>query len=409
MNGKININEPNQGKSADSIAFLSAGFRPFFLFAGLYAVLPVFAWVAAFLGDGNTPGEFAPSYWHGHEMVFGFVSAAATGFLLTAVPNWTRTLPFSGKPLTVLVLIWFCGRLAMWFGWPAGPFFVAIVDLTLIPALGIYIGRRLVAHRVRRNYIVLVVLSILFLANLMMHLENMGMLTDSAGLGLNLGIYAVVFLVAMISGRVIPGFTANALHRRGIDADTQTPTKVAFVVISSLILAAAFDLFGGDSEIAHSLAGGMAGLVSLALLVRMWRWKTRMILGDPIVWVLHVGHFWLVIGFALLAGAHFNDGMMRDAGLHALTTGAIGTMIIGMMTRAGLGHSGREIKASGAITAAYLMIITGAALRTVAAVAQAELPGDGYSILIGVAGLLWAGGFVVFVSVFWPILTRPKI
>ncbi len=408
MNTNAPLIDNNETEAPNPGAFLSAGFRPFFLFAGLYGLVPILAWVWAYLGDGDTPGEFAPAYWHGHEMIFGFVIAAATGFLLTAVPNWTGSQPFKGTPLAMLALIWVSGRFAMWFGWPLGPAFVALVDLSMIPVLIIYIGRRLFVHGVSANYIVLVILGVLFIANLSMHLEALGIFPDSASLGLYLGVFAVVFLVTMISGRVIPVFTANVLFRKGINVYTETPTKVTRLVVVSVVLAIISNLFGDDSDLARYIAGALTLLAAIALFIRMGRWKSFMILDEPIMWILHAGHFWLIIGFALLAAANFSDDISRDAGIHALTSGTMGTMIIAMLTRVALGHSGRVIKASTPIIVAYYMIIAGSVMRVLAALFQLHLPAEGYAILIGSAGLIWAGGFAVFVIVFWPILTRPR-
>jgi len=400
MNHITPVNGHDRPETDNTSALLSAGFRPFFLLAGISGVVPIVAWLLAFLGDGNTPGDFAPAQWHGHEMIFGFVTAAAAGFLLTAVPNWTRSGPFSGWPLAVLVSIWLGGRLAMWLGAPVGPLPIAIVDLAMIPVLAFYIGKRIIAHKMRRNYIVLVVLFVLFVANLLMHLEALQVFDDSAWLGLNLGIYVVILLVALISGRVIPGFTANALRRQGIEVDTQTPNYMTVIVIASLIAAALFDLF--------AIEGGefLAAFAAAALLLRMWRWKTFMILNDPLVWVLHAGHLWLVIGFALLALAGFSDALERDAALHALTAGAMGTMVLGMMTRVALGHSGRDMQVRAPIVVAYLMVIVGAGLRVIAVIAPM---GSSFAYLIGAAGVLWAGGYVIFTIVYWPILTRPRL
>lgn len=404
MNAKIPISDPSQSEDQGTLAFFSAGFRPFFLFAGIYGFMPLFAWLWAYLGDGTTPGDFAPPYWHGHEMIFGFVVAAASGFLLTAVPNWTRTLPYSGNPLVFLVLVWIIGRLAMWFGGGVSPMLVAVMDLSMLPMLAVYIGRRLVAHGLKRNYIVLGILTLLFVANLAMHLEALNVYPDSAELGLKLGIYSVVFLVTMISGRVIPGFTANALRRQGIDVDTATPEVVTRAVILSVMLSLVFDLFFEVPQVSALLFA----LAALALLVRMAKWQTQNILHDPIVWILHAGHFWLVIGFALLAASKVIDGVDRDAGLHALSAGAMGTMIIAMMTRAALGHSGREIKASSPIVGAYWMVVLGAIFRVTAVLAAPFLPGDSFSYLVGFGGLLWGTGFLTFALVFLPIVTRPR-
>lgn len=404
MNVKIPISDPSQADNRETLAFFSAGFRPFFLLAGIYGFTPIFAWLWAYLGDGTTPGHFAPPYWHGHEMIFGFVAAAASGFLLTAVPNWTRTLPYSGKPLVFLVLIWLIGRLAMWFGGDVSPVLVAVLDLSFMPVLAVYIGWRLIAHGLKRNYIVLGILSVLFLANLAMHLETLDVFPDSAEFGLKLGIYGVVFLVTMISGRVIPGFTANALRLQGVETDTATPETVTRAVILSVVGALVLDLFVDLPQV----SAVFFALAAVALLVRMAKWQTLKILHEPIVWILHVGHFWLVIGFFLLAASNLVEGIERDAGLHALTAGAMGTMIVAMMTRAGLGHSGRKIKASAPIVVAYWMIVAGGVLRVTAALSAPYLPGDSFAFLIGIGGTLWGLGFLTFALVFLPIVTRPR-
>lgn len=409
MNARISVQGPGEPEETVRVAFLSAGFRPFFLFAGLYGVFPLAAWLWAYLGDGATPGDFAPSHWHGHEMIYGFVVAAVAGFLLTAVPNWTRSGAFAGMPLAVLAAVWLGGRLAMWFGDALGPAAVAALDLTMIPLLGVYVGRRLVAHRVRRNYIVLGVLAVLFLGNLMMHLEAMDLTADSATMGLEIGLYGVVFLLAMISGRVIPGFTANALRHRGVEVEAGTPSGVTRAVVVLVIAASLLDVFAADAGPGRFAAGLAALLAALALMVRMRDWHSVKTLGDPIVWVLHAGHFWLVVGFALLALADFTSGIERGAGVHALSAGAFGTTVMAMITRAALGHSGRTIKASPAIAAAYAMVVIGALLRVVAALAVHDLPPGGYEGLLIASGLSWSGGFAVYCLVFWPILTRPRV
>jgi len=276
----------------------------------------------------------------------------------------------------------------------------------MIPALAIYIGKRLVAHKVRRNYIVLGVLGVLFVANLMVHLEAIGAFADSASFGLDLGLYGVVILVTLISGRVIPGFTGKALCRQGLEVDTGTPVIVTQAVMLCVILAALSGLFAGEARL---VAGIFAAFASLALLIRMGRWKTRLVLGNLIVWVLHAGHLWLVVGFALLVAANLSGAVDRGAAVHALAAGARGTVILAMMSRAGLGHSGRKITASPAMVAAYWMVIAGSLLRVMAALAQTQLPGDSFSLLVGTASLLWGGSYVIFAVAFWPILTMLRI
>ncbi|MHA1597585.1 MAG: NnrS family protein, partial [Alphaproteobacteria bacterium] len=278
--------------------FFSAAFRPFFLFAGLYAMAPLIFWLTVSGGDATVPGPLAPSYWHGHEMLFGFAIAAACGFLLTAVPNWASSAPVTGVELAILVGLWLVGRIAFWFGWPLGPGLVAALDLALLPALAVIVGRRIVAAGLRRNYVFLGLLGILFTGNLLMHLQAIGVTEDTAGTGIRLGIYGLVLLLALIGGRIVPNFTSGALRAAGKSVEASTPPGIEKLVVISLLIAIIADLAG------DAIPGGLLTvsrlLAAVALLLRMRNWQTGEILDQPIVWVLHLGHLWLVVGFALL-------------------------------------------------------------------------------------------------------------
>ncbi|MFW6051716.1 MAG: NnrS family protein, partial [Myxococcota bacterium] len=216
---------------------LAGGFRPFFLLAGLYAVVSVGAWLVAYAGAWSLPRPWVPMWWHGHELVFGFAAAAICGFLLTAVPKWTGTAPVTGAPLGALVLVWMAGRAAMWAAGALPPAVVAVVDLALFPALGLAVGRPILRARNRRNYGFPVLLLALFAANLLMHAQVLGIAgTDRAGL--YLGLYIVVAMVAVVSGRIVPAFTSNALARRGGPAVRQAPT-LGRTAVAAVVLAGA--------------------------------------------------------------------------------------------------------------------------------------------------------------------------
>lgn len=389
---------PEKSTDKNPPAFLSAGFRPFFLFAGIYGMAPLVFWLTVFGGAGHVPGPLPPVYWHGHEMLFGFAAAAVCGFMLTAVPNWTRTPGLTGIKLGLLAALWVAGRIAFWFGWPIGPVPVAIIDLSLIPALAIVLGVRIVAAGLRRNYIFLGLLGLLFTGNLLMHLQAAGITSATAETGLRLAVYGIVLMLALISGRIVPNFTGGPLRSLGVKEEATTPAIVEKLVVASLLVAIIADL--ADESVPDNVTAALQLLVSAALFVRMRHWQTLKILSLPIVWVLHLGHFWLAIGFLLLGLSGLTGHPGEDAALHALTAGAVGTMVLAVMTRAALGHTGRKIRASGPIVATYLLVSAGTLLRVLA-------PYLGTQAIVA-GGILWAMAFAVFTVVFWPILTKKR-
>ncbi|NQV47332.1 MAG: NnrS family protein [Rhodospirillaceae bacterium] len=386
-------------------AFLSIGFRPFFLFAGIYGVIPVIVWLLTYGGVMDLPGPLAPMLWHGHEMIFGFGVAAATGFLLTAVPNWTGTPPVQGPVLAGLAALWLAGRAVMWVGWPLGGFFVAALDLALIPAVAIVAGRRIASTGAGRNYVFLGLLAILFAGNLLMHLEAAGLAENTAATGLRIGVYGFALLITLIGGRVIPNFTANALKAAGNTAPVAShPTVEKLVVIGVLTATIA----GITLESPNFIIGATALTAAALLAFRMRHWQTLHTRHQPILWVLHLGHIWLVIGFALMGLAALGGPVGESAAIHALTAGAMGTMILAMMTRAALGHTGRQVIASAPIVVSYAMASLGAILRVLATVGEALIGPSGPGLMIAAGGILWMLAFAIFTIVFWPILTGPR-
>ena len=322
---QIGIDEPQNAKPGTQSVFLSQGFRPFFLMAGIYAVLPIAAWLMSVVDVASLPGSFHGVAWHGHEMLFGFATAAVAGFLLTAVPSWTRTPPVQGGALAVLLVIWAAGRFAMWFGWPLGAGFVAAIDLLAIPALVFLAGQPILIQGLRRNYIVLGILGFLFFSNLLMHLEAMGATEDTANFGLRLGVFGFVLLLVLISGRVIPSFTANALRAKGIDYDVRSSPGFDKIVVLCLLAAILGDLFlNTDSGVGEKTSGYLSLLAAGALAVRMRHWGTFKSLGEPIVWVLHLGHAWIVFGFFLKGFADLTGMLPSGGAVHALTAGWVG-------------------------------------------------------------------------------------
>ncbi len=384
-------------------AFLSYGFRPFFLFAGLYAVLGLAAWLAWIGLNAQVPSmgtDFPPFQWHAHEMLFGYTTAAFAGFLLTAAPGWTRREPVSGGPLALLAAAWVSGRAAVWLSAYLAPALVAVIDLSFLVLLFGLVFRTLTGGSAR-HLVFLGVLVLLFAANAMVHLERLGFTGDTALAGHLLAIDTYVVLITVIGGRVIPAFTRNALRRDG--DDDPLPPRPWLDRLSILSVVAV--LAAGQFSAGGALPGWLAVAAALINGVRLVGWRGWRLLDQPIMWILHVGYGWLVAGLALKGIALVGGGIDETAALHALTIGAIGSMTLGIMTRAGLGHTGRALRVAPAITFAYLALSAAAVIRVGGPLWLPEY----YNAALLAAGLSWCVAFAVFSWVYWPILTRPRL
>ncbi len=387
------------------IALFTYAFRPFFLMAGAYAVIAIAAWLAwLLLHAGNvavtrpTIAE-APHLWHGHEMLFGYAVAVLSGFLLTAVPGWTGTSPLAGPPLAFLAAAWLAGRIAMWFSafLPAG--LVAAIDLAYLPLLMLVVARALMQRPAPRNLIFIAILALLLFANAAVHAQWLGVAEDTASWGLRLAILVFALMITIIGGRVVPAFTRNALMHRGENErlPRSIPRLDGLCIVSALVVVvAAFpDWPPGLGAIA--LVAGLANAVRLAL------WRPASSLAEPIVWSLHLGYLGLVTGFLALAAADLAGWPSETAALHVIAIAGIGGMTLAVMTRAALGHTGRDLKVSRPVAAAYVLVAIAALVRGFGtALAPAH-----YFAVITVAGLAWMAAFGLFTFCYAPILAGP--
>lgn len=380
---------------------LAYGFRPFFLATGIYGLGVIAWWLAVHTGHAEVPTPFDPLLWHGHEMVFGFIAAAVGGFLLTAVPNWTTTAPATGKWLAPAVFAWLAGRLAIGLAGHLPYGVVAGVDLAYFPVLAFLVGRPILHAANPRHYAFPGLLVVLFAANLLMHLEIGGATAGTARPGLYLGIYVIALILALVAGRIVPNFTRNALRAQGIEASVETDERIEKGAIGALLLTAVVDVAGGSA-----LATGFPTLVAgILFLLRMRKWQTGKVLGQPILWVLHLGHFWLGAGFAIKGLGDLTGFVPATTAFHGLFIGAFATMILAVMTRAALGHSGRPLVVARPIVLAYLLV-SGATLLRVFGPALAPAH---HGTWVVAAGFLWLTAFALFLAVYWPILTRPRL
>ncbi len=370
------------------------GFRPFFLAAGLYAVLMMGLWLLV-LGGSLAPGELTPPIWHGHEMLFGFAVAVIAGFLLTATQNWTGIRMPSGAPLAALFLLWLAGRLGFLIpGLPAG--LVALLDLAFLPVLALVLAVPILKAKQLHNYPFPLMLLALTFANALVHGDALGWTPGTAQLGLHLAVYAVVAMISVMGGRVIPSFTDNKLGSRA--SRWKTIEWLVPVATLGALIAALIAPVSAVTALFAAVAAGAHG-------VRLAGWYTGKLWSVPLLWILHLGYAWIVLGFALLALSATGLAVTASNALHAFTAGAIGALTLGMMARVSLGHSGRMLEPAPLMTWAFIAINLAALIR----VALPLLVPAAYTAGMTVAGLLWMAAFGLFAALYLPILLRPRV
>lgn len=381
-------------------AVLSYGFRPFFFGGALWAALAMAVWIGMLSGSLALPTAFDPVSWHAHEFLFGYLSAIVAGFLLTAVPNWTGRLPIVGVSLGALFALWLAGRVAVATSAYLTPGLVAFFDLAMPLALAAAIAREIVKGGNWRNLPVLAILLTLIVGNGVFHWEAHIRTYAADGLGLRIGLAASVMMIAVIGGRIVPSFTRNWLAKR---ETTTLPAPFAgfdkFALIILLLALLAWIVKPGAQFAGLALI--VAGLVHL---VRLARWRGDKTVGEPLVWVLHCGYGFLPLG-ALAIGLSIlvSDSATAPAAQHLWMAGAIGLMTLAVMTRATLGHTGRDLHANAGTTMVYLLMIAAVLTRAVAPMA----PEVGHQLLM-ISGLFWIGAFVGFVILYGPSLLTSR-
>lgn len=375
-------------------ALFSYGFRVFFLSAAVWAAAGIFLWLPVYLGLLPFSTNFSALDWHIHEMLFGYAAAAIAGFLLTAIPNWTGRLPVNGAPLAVLVSLWLAGRLAMLASSSLGPVVTAIVDVAFLAALAFVCAREIIAGRNWRNLRVLMVVTVLLASNVFFHVENF--MSGSANYSIRLALAAVIVLLTLVGGRIVPSFTNNWLSRNN---PGRMPTPFSRYDAATLALSVA-SLAAWVIVPTAAVTGWAMLLVGIMQTVRLARWVGYRATADRLVLVLHVAYAFVPLGF-LLNGLSIVATLPASAGIHAWTAGAVGLMTLAVMTRASLGHTGHALHAGPATQAIYALVFTGAVLRIVAAL-------SGNLLLLEGAGALWIGGFLLFAVAYGPILARQR-
>lgn len=384
--------KPKAPATTAGFALWNLGFRPFYLLASLFAVFSVLLWTAQF--SGYLPSAYLQGpVWHGHEMLFGYATAIIAGFLLTAVRAWTNQLTPSGVPLMTLAALWVCGRVLVLTPFPMT---AAVVNAAFPVAVAVAIGIPLFRARNARNYFFIGLLVLMSVLILTVHLALWERFNIPPRLGLQLALDVVLFIMAVVGGRVIPMFTNNGVP--GTNA-----TRHALVekfALGTVILLFAADLL----QLPQIVIAVIALTGGLAHGVRLYLWKPWRTLATPLVWILHAAYAWIVVHFALrsLFALQLLTGSYA---IHALTVGAIGGLTLGMMTRTARGHTGRPLIADGFEITMFLLIQVAAVVRVFGGIASPAL----YRPSIQLSALLWAAAFGLYAVRYWPVLTRPRL
>ena len=374
--------------------FFQKGFRPFFLFGSLLGAALVPWWAHTY--DESLTG--APGLegisWHSHEMIFGFTVAILAGFLLTAVENWTDRKTARGGLLIALVALWAVGRLVGFGGVIAS--IAGLAELSFLPVLTVVIGIPLILAGSRRNYLLLAALPALWCCDVIHHLRASGLLPQTSVRGDLVAVDIIVLILVVVTGRIVPLFTRNALQDQRVQAIPGL-NMAAIVAVGLMALVKIF----APTGIVMAVVAGAAGLLVMA---RAARWGGHRTLGSPILWILHLGHAWIGAGLLMKAASAVWLGIQPSVATHALTAGAIGTLTLGMMARVTLGHTGRALKVSHFITVAFVLITLGAVLRVFGPWFQPQLTRTALII----SANCWFLAFILYVVVNARYLLTPR-
>lgn len=383
----LNIDEP--AHLQPKVALFRLGFRPFFLFASLFSLLSLGIWGGLLSGKSLLPSTLNPLWWHGHEMIFGFVCAVVAGFLLTAVQNWTGRPGIKGLPLAGLFLVWLLPRLLFIFPFNIPLVAIMVIDLLFLPLTAVLLAISVIEVRQWRNFVFIPILSLLTVFN---GVSYYGLMTNQLN-WMNNGLYAAVILVAVIvallGGRVIPFFTERATQWQ-----KQSPIPAIEYLSFVSLLALVISLFLTETLLTRILAG-VAGLV---LFIRWSRWGWNASFPVPLLWSLHLSYLCIPIGLGLIAA-----GLPLSVGMHAITVGGLGGMILAMMSRVSLGHTGRTLTPPRPMALAFALILCATVLRVLASLLSAW-----FIELMLAAIALWIFAFGCFSYCYGPMLCRVR-
>ncbi|MCG4453091.1 MULTISPECIES: NnrS family protein [unclassified Pseudomonas] len=373
------------------------GFRPFFLGGCLFALLAVPLWLAAYSG---WIGEWQPAggwlAWHRHELLFGFALAIIAGFLLSAVQTWTGQPGLQGRPLTFLALLWLAARLAWLSDLPLPV--LAVLELAFPLAVAAVMGRALWQARQKRNYPIVAVLLLLTAADAVAVLGLAGASDVLQRQGVLAGVWLVAAMMGLIGGRVIPFFTQRGLGR--VTGVQPWPWLDLLLLLGSALVAILYA--AGIALQPGAWLGLLFALLAIGHLLRLARWYDPGMWRVPLLWSLHLAYAWL--GLACLGMALWHLGLLSNPSqpLHALTVGSIGGLILAMVARVSLGHTGRPLTPPSGMTLAFILMQLACLIR-VGLIEVWPLWG------LWLAAGCWSLAFVLFAWRYGPMLCSARV
>ena len=389
--------QANEKATYQGPAFFSYGFRPLFLGAALFAAVAVPAWILLLTGAGDSEFFAAARQWHVHEMVFGFLPAVITGFLVTAIPNWTDRTPIRGRELMLLCTLWLAGRLVMAIPFLT-PLLSACVDVAFLVTVAGLVWREIAAAKSWSHAPIGCLITLLAGANIFFHV--LALSGAAMDLPARMALALVMLLLALIGGRVTPNFTRAFLAEQGMFEQPAPFSRFDGLSVVLVGIAAVAWIVQPQAMVTGWMLVG-AGVVNLVRLLRWYGWVSWR---EPLVLTLHLGYGWLALSLLILGGAILGWGLPTTDAVHAFTTGAVGMMTLAVMTRASLGHTGRPKHAGPLTVCIYILVNVGALLRVFGPSLDLST-----NLVHGLAAMSWSGAYLLFALVYGPFLLRPSI
>ncbi len=389
----VNLDAPRRpALHPQGFAMWELAFRPFYLLASAFAALSIALWAAQFAGWLGRAYLVGP-IWHAHEMLFGFALAVVVGFLLTAGRNWSGQPTLTGRPLMALAALWIAARILVLtpFGWAA-----AIANAAFPLAAAVALGLPLWRGGNRRNYFFVGLLVLMSAGVAAVHLSQLGVIPPLGWLGVQAGLDVLLFIISVITGRVMPMFTNNGVP----GAQAVSIGWLGKVASGSVLALLAADLL----QLAGPPVAIVAAIAAAAHLARWALWKPWKTWRAPIVWVLHVACFWIPLHLALRVAAQAG-WVAPSIATHALTVGVAGGLIAGMMTRTARGHTARVLRADRWDVGIYLLVLAAAPVRVFVPLLAPSITVHA----VVCAAALWSAGFGLYAVRYWPALTRPRL
>ncbi len=390
------ITEPTSSKLPP---LLMLGFRPFFLAAGIFAVVNMLLWMAVY-SFGQValfPTWVSHITWHAHEMVFGYSFAVIAGFLLTAVKKWTGINPASGYKLLFIFILWLLGRTLPYFD--SIPLMViAVVDSSFMLVVSLVIAVPIIKSKQTQQYGIVAKLFLMAVSNGVFYLGVLGYLEQGVLWGLYAGFYMVLALIFVMLRRLIPFFMEQGLNLKEKVSNNKYLDRASLVLFVVYII---FDVFIVQASVLLSISMALF----LLHIMRLDMWYNHGMWKKPLLWILWVAYLLISLGFALKVASIIGDTPPGLA-IHAFAVGGIGIITLGMMARVSLGHTGRDV----ANPPTLLMVVFG--LLLMSAIVRVILPivmPASYPMLVLVSQGLWASAFTVFVMVYAPYAVKKRV